>query len=123
MMDEHWGCLDGSEIRQYTLVNRRGIETTIATYGATLTKLILPDVHGGRANIILGYENLAHYRGSTSYLGATIGRYANRIRNGRFFLNGKEYQVARNENSNMLHGGYCGFDKKRWLIAGSEVTS
>jgi aldose 1-epimerase len=123
MRVESWGILEGGQIERFTLANCNGIEATIASYGATLTSLVVPDVNGDRRNIVLGYDNLSDYCGSQAYLGATIGRYANRIANGHFVLNGKTYKLTRNEAPNTLHGGFCGFDKKRWFVVDSKPAA
>jgi aldose 1-epimerase len=98
----------------YTLTNTHGIEARIMTYGATLVSLRTPDRAGHLANIILGFDDLAPYLAGVPYLGATVGRYANRIAHGRFTLDGKVYQLPQNDGPNSLHGGKRGFDKRVW---------
>ena len=97
----------------YTLTNIHGIEARIMTYGATLVSLKTPDRAGQLQNIVLGFETLDQYLAGVPY-GATIGRFANRIANGRFVLDGKIYQLAQNDGVNSLHGGRQGFDKRVW---------
>jgi aldose 1-epimerase len=109
-----FGSIGGREIEIYTLTNPHGIEARVMTYGATLVSLKTPDRQGHRGNIVLGFDNLASYRAGVPYFGATVGRYANRIAHGRFVLDGKAYQVARNDGPNSLHGGARGFDKRIW---------
>lgn len=104
---------DGSAVEIYTLTNGP-VETRIMTYGATVVSLNTPDRNGKAADIVLGYETLEPYRVNKGYLGAIIGRYANRIANGSFTLNGKKYSVPKNERENSLHGGLRGFDKVIW---------
>ena len=84
------------------------------TYGATLVSLKVPDRAGKFEDVVLGFDRLETYENDTHYLGATIGRYANRIAKGRFTLNGVEYKLATNNGENHLHGGVRGFDKVVW---------
>ena len=106
--------LYGVDIIKYTLENQNGFSVTVMNYGATITNIMFE----GR-DLVLGYDDLEGYLKSDGYLGATIGRYGNRIANGRFTLGGKEYDVGRNENGvTHLHGGYVGFDKQLWNVVG-----
>jgi aldose 1-epimerase len=84
------------------------------TYGATIVSLTAPDRDGHFADIVLGYDDLAGYLTSSPYFGAIVGRYANRIANGRFSVDGASYQLATNNGPNHLHGGLRGFDKVIW---------
>jgi aldose 1-epimerase len=104
----------GEPVDLYTLASAQGIEVAIATYGGTVVSLKTPDRAGRAADIVLGLRTLDEYRANAFYLGALIGRYANRIANGRFTLNGVEYSLARNNGANSLHGGLKGFDKVVW---------
>jgi aldose 1-epimerase len=101
-------------VQIYTLTNVHGIEARIMTYGATLVSLRTPDRAGHFSNIILGFDTLDSYLAGVPYFGATVGRYANRIANGRFTLDGKSYQLPQNNAPNSLHGGTKGFDKRVW---------
>jgi len=101
-------------VQIYTLTNVHGIEARIMTYGATLVSLRTPDRAGHFSNIILGFDTLDSYLAGVPYFGATVGRYANRIANGRFTLGGKSYQLPQNNAPNSLHGGKQGFDKRVW---------
>ncbi|MFW6140377.1 MAG: aldose epimerase family protein [Acidobacteriota bacterium] len=105
---------DGQKIDLYILSNPNGMKAKITNYGAILVSLIVPDKNGELTDITLGYDNLEGYLKETPYFGATVGRYANRIKNGKFTLNGVEYQLTKNDNDNHLHGGIKGFDKKIW---------
>jgi len=98
----------------YTLANVNGIEVRIMTYGAAIVSLKTPDRAGHTANIVLGFDTLAPYLAGVPYLGATVGRYANRIAAGRFSLEGRTYQLPCNDGSSSLHGGVRGFDKRIW---------
>lgn len=105
---------DGREVSLYTLKNANGIELDVTNYGGIITRLVTPDAKGQRADIVLGYDNLAQYLENNPYFGAIIGRYGNRIAAGKFVLNGTSYQLATNDGANHLHGGVQGFDKKLW---------
>jgi len=109
-----FGAVDGRSIELYTLSNAHGIEVRIMTYGATIISLRTPDRSGRLQNIVLGFDTLAPYLAGVPYFGATVGRYANRIANGQFVLDGKRYQLPRNDGPNSLHGGTRGFDKRIW---------
>lgn len=98
----------------FTLTNARGLRAQITNYGGILTALHVPDRDGQTADVVLGYDTLDEYLSSASYFGALVGRYANRIKNGRFALDGRQIQLAINQNANHLHGGKRGFDKRLW---------
>ncbi|MEP6492042.1 MAG: aldose epimerase family protein [bacterium] len=106
---------DGVDAHIYTLRNARGMIAKATDYGATLTELWVPDRTGKRADVVLGYERLDDYLAAPFYLGATLGRVANRIANGRFTLDGTTYSLATNRAPNHLHGGVRGFDKRVWV--------
>ena len=93
------------------------------TYGAAIVSLKTPDRGGRLQNIVLGFDTLAPYLAGVPYFGATVGRYANRIANGRFALDGKTYQLPRNDGPNSLHGGTRGFDKRIWSAAPLELPT
>lgn len=113
--EELFGHLDDDrEVYQYTLTNSNGIEVKIINYGGIITSLYIPDRTGNTENIVLGFDDLDSYLGGHPYFGALIGRYGNRIANGRFELDGTEYQLTSNDGNNHLHGGEKGFDKVLW---------
>lgn len=109
-----FGEADGTAIQIYTLTNKNGLEARIMTYGATLVSLKTPDRDGKLADIVLGFDSIDPYVAGVPYYGATIGRFGNRIADGRFTLGGKEYQLPQNDGANSLHGGTKGFDKRIW---------
>ncbi len=104
----------GQEAMLYTLGNQQGMQVAITNYGGIIVSLKMPDGKGQVADIVLGYDTLQGYLDSSPYFGAVVGRYANRIANGKFTLNGQEYQLAQNNNGQHLHGGEKGFDKVLW---------
>jgi aldose 1-epimerase len=105
---------DGTAIDLYTLRNRNGLQVEIINYGGAVVSLKTPDRRGRMADIVLGYDDLPGYLADQSYFGALIGRYANRIGQAKFTLNGVEYQLARNDGPNQLHGGVKGFNRVVW---------
>lgn len=114
------GEVAGSKVEAITLANTHGVSARILTYGATLQSLIGPDRAGKRADVVLGYDDLAGYVDKPNYFGVTVGRYANRIARGRFSLDGKQYQLPINNAPNSLHGGKVGFDKVVWRVVSVE---
>ncbi|KXI27136.1 aldose epimerase family protein [Paraglaciecola hydrolytica] len=107
---------DGTQVDMITLSNPNGIEVDVISYGGIITRLLTPDAQGQLGDIVLGFDNLDDYVSASPYFGALIGRYGNRIANGRFELNGETYQLDTNDGANHLHGGVQGFDKKVWAM-------
>jgi aldose 1-epimerase len=114
---------DGRAVALYTLRNSHGMEARIATYGGIVTSLTAADRAGHYGDVVLGYDNLPRYLKSSPYFGALIGRYGNRIAQGRFRLGTVEYRLATNDGPNALHGGKVGFDKVIWSVKASELTA
>ncbi|CAB1077231.1 Aldose 1-epimerase (EC [Olavius algarvensis Delta 1 endosymbiont] len=112
---------DGSPVDLYTLANDRGIKIKITNYGGIIVSIVCPDRHGQPADIVLGYDSLGDYLHQKMYFGCIVGRYANRIANSRFCLNGREYELNSNEGRNHLHGGIEGFHKKIWQTRSIET--
>ena len=105
---------DGTTIGIYTLKNQAGVVVKIADYVAIITEIHAPDREGKDADVVLGFDNLDRYIQGHPFFGTVAGRVANRIANGKFRLEGKDYTLARNNGPNHLHGGLKGFDKKVW---------
>jgi aldose 1-epimerase len=105
---------DGTAVKLFTLSNGNGMTVKITEYGGIVTELWVPDRGGQKANIVLGFDKLEEYTKGHPFFGAIAGRYANRIANGKFTLDGREYTLAKNNGPNHLHGGLKGFDKKVW---------
>lgn len=111
-----FGCLaDGQAVYGITLDNGE-ISCEVITFGAALRTLLVPDRDGKAVDVVLGYDNLEQYLTEDGYLGATVGRVANRIAGAKFNLNGQEYILPRNDGNNHLHGGLCGFSHRLWEI-------
>jgi aldose 1-epimerase len=105
---------DGSPVESY-LLNSAEVEVQLISYGARVVSLLTPDRHGKFMDITLGYTTLEPYVNNTNaYFGVIAGRFANRIANGRFTLDGQTVQTTLNDGKNMLHGGVEGFDKRNW---------
>lgn len=112
---ESFGKLsDGRSTDLIVIENDNGVVCKITNYGGILTSWIVPDKNGKKRDIILGWDNVKGFEEDSSYLGALIGRYGNRIANGKFTLDGVEYNLAKNQAPNHLHGGVTGFNKVLW---------
>ena len=112
---------DGVAVDAYTLTNKSGARVKIITYGARVVSMEVPGRDGKPGDVSLGYDDIQAYEKDSSYLGAIVGRYGNRIAKGRFTLDGVTYTLATNNNGNHLHGGLRGFDKVVWVGKGSIV--
>ena len=116
---QHFGNLPSGEVVDlYTLVNSRGARAQITDYGGIVVSLRVPDAAGVLADVVLGHSELGGYLDNKPYLGALIGRYANRIAHARFVLQGTQYRLAANDGPHHLHGGLRGFDRVLWRAAG-----
>jgi len=105
---------DGTPVECYTLTNAHGLVMKMITYGAAITELHVPDRAGKLADVVLGFDNLPQYLKDSPCFGATVGRVANRIAQGRFTVDGTTYALPINDAPNTLHGGPQGFDKLVW---------
>lgn len=105
---------DGRNADLYILTNANDMEVHITNYGGIVTAIKTPDKDGNIENVVLGFDSLKKYLGDDPYLGAIVGRYANRIADGTFTLDGKKYTLAKNNGDNHLHGGIKGFDSVLW---------
>ncbi len=112
---------DNREVLHYTLRNKKGFELSVINYGAVITSLKVPTADNTKTDIVLGFDTLDDYinsfdLSSAPYFGAVVGRYAGRINNGAFILNGKKIQLTQNHNSHQIHGGLIGFSRKFWKV-------
>jgi aldose 1-epimerase len=114
---------DGREVFLYTLTNAAGMEVKITNYGGTIESIKVPDRDKNYADVVLGFDSLEGYTQpkNTSYFGALIGRYGNRIAKGTFQLDGKLYHIPINDGPNTLHGGIHGFNSKLWDATTKET--
>ena len=110
----------GDSVDIYTLTNSHGLEARILSFGGILQSLRVPGRNGELDDVVLGFDSLEPYLINEPYLGAIIGRYGNRIANGKFTLGGKEYTLPKNNGQNTLHGGVMGFDKVLWQATPSQ---
>ncbi|HET8830269.1 MAG TPA: aldose epimerase family protein [Pelobium sp.] len=107
--------INGKEVKMYTLSNKNNMKAVFTNLGGRIISLLVPDSAGKLTDVVVGYASAADYQNSTEpYFGATIGRYGNRIAQGKFTIDGKEYQSSLNNGENMLHGGKEGFQSKVW---------
>ena len=118
-----YGKIDGKVIWLFTLTNQHGLTVKITNFGATVTALLVPDRSGKLADFVLGYEKAEGYAAGSVFLGATIGRNANRIRDAKFKLEGKEYALAPNDKPHNLHGGTTGWSKRIWDAVPAETPA
>jgi aldose 1-epimerase len=117
VLREGFGQLpDGGTVEMVRLRGDNGFEARVISYGAVVQSIFVPDRAGQLADVVLGREDLAGYVAARKFLGATVGRFANRIAGGRFELDGNAYQLTTNDGANALHGGLHGFDRKNWSV-------
>ena len=111
---DSWGEADGKEVKLFTLTNNNGMVIKLTNYGAILTSVVVPDRDGHFDDVVLGFDNLEQYKGNDPCFGATIGRFANRIRNARFSIGDSTYVLSANDKSHCIHGGPNGFHTRVW---------
>lgn len=123
---EIFGKLNEVEVYAYTLKNANGMSVKILNFGGIINQINVPDKYGRFTDVVCGYDNIDYYAMASGYQGALIGRFGNRIANGKFTLDGEEYTLYCNDNVvNHLHGGKEGFDKKIWkavVVDGESPT-
>jgi aldose 1-epimerase len=121
-----WGTHGGQAVELYTLTDH-DLKVTITNYGAHVVSIQAPGRDGTKADVVLGFKDVAGYEADTkTYMGSIVGRYGNRLAKGTFMLDGKTFHVPLNNNGNALHGGPEGFDRKVWtgkmIPGGVEMT-
>ncbi|WP_310602627.1 aldose epimerase family protein [Anaerosporobacter sp.] len=102
---------NGETASLYTLTNKSGMTVTFSDYGATIVNVFVPDAKGKLEDVVLGYDNLEQYTGNAPGFGSFIGRHANRIGNASFTINGKTYELEKNDGNNNLHSGSKSYNK------------
>lgn len=98
---------DGENVYRYTLENSNGMQVKIINYACAIQSLLVPDKYGVQTDVVLGYDQLESYEKGDCFFGAFVGRYANRIKNAEFMLNGKLYKLPQNDGNNHLHGTFA----------------
>lgn len=106
--------VEGKPTALYVLKNKNGVEACITNYGGRLVSLLVPDKNGKLTDVVLGYDNIAQYVNTDGNYGALIGRYGNRIAQGKFTLDETEYTLPQNNNGHCLHGGPKGYHTRVW---------
>lgn len=110
---KHFGFTNyGVEVHLFRLVHESGAYIELTNYGATWVSAVVADKNGNFSDVILGYDNLSGYLSDTAYMGSIVGRFANRIGNACFTLNGQTYKLDSNDGNNSNHGGFFGFNRK-----------
>jgi aldose 1-epimerase len=109
-----YGVVEGRPVQLHTLTNARGMEVSVCEFGATLTSVRVPDIHGRLGEVTLGLRSLEDYVAGNPFLGSTVGRYANRLAGGQLTVDGQPIALAQNNDGNHLHGGLRGLDKRLW---------
>jgi len=103
-----------ANLELFTLTSAGGVAVAVTNYGGIIMSVLAPDRHGHLADVVLGHDTVDRYRENPAYLGAIIGRYANRIAGGRFDLDGRTCHLVANDGNHSLHGGRHGFDQAIW---------
>lgn len=123
---------DGKAVEMYTMTNNNGVSVSFLSFGGVINQIITPDQNGQKENIVLGFDDLKGYEVTDTqegiHFGSLIGRFANRIGGGQFSLNGKTYNLEKNNGQNTLHSGNPGYDKRVWAVTplktkGSTVSA
>ncbi|MEM7298062.1 MAG: aldose epimerase family protein, partial [Bacteroidota bacterium] len=104
----------GEEVTYFELKNRNGVTVGVINYGLAITKILVPDKNGMLGDVVLGHDTIKGYEDENDYFGCIVGRFGNRIGEGKFQLNGQVHEIGKNNNGHSLHGGFEGFDKKVW---------
>ena len=116
------GFHNGYKLWVVTLTNKKGTEVKLTNYSGAIMSVKTADKNGKLTDVVLGYDNVDGFIGGTSSQGALVGRFANRIGGAKFTLDGVEYQLAKNDGENTLHGGNVGYNKRVWeLLAAEEI--
>lgn len=114
---------EGTRVDAWTMRGTGGLVLEVITYGASITRLLVPDRDGHLADVVLGFDNIAAYSSHPGYFGSVVGRVAGRISNAQFTLDGERFELVPNDPPNHLHGGRDGFDKRIWKAAPMEAAN
>ncbi|MDP4644597.1 MAG: galactose mutarotase [Opitutales bacterium] len=117
-----FGEFEGKPVTLYTMTNEQGMVAKITDYGGIVVSLLVPDRDGKLEDVVLGFEDFAAYEADEGWYGAITGRTANRIKHGKFSIDGNNYQLATNNGPNHMHGGVKGFNKKLWKGTASVIN-
>ena len=120
---KEFGFFNGYKVWLYTITNSKGASVTLTNFAGAVVNLFVPDRNGKMLDVVMGYDNLDGYIKGDSSHGSLVGRYANRIANASFTLNGVQHKLFANENTNTLHGGMIGFNKRVWTIDATTDNS
>ena len=113
--EDFLGEIDGKKVHLFFLTNKKGYEVAITNYGGAIASIVIPDKYGKYENIVQGQDSLENYLNSPKkHLSTLVGRFANRIKDGKFGLDKEVFQLAQNNKNNHLHGGPKGFNTKVW---------
>ena len=116
--------IDGKKTALYTLKNKNGVEVCITNFGGRIASILVADKNGAKQDIALGFDNIDDYQNISSDFGACIGRYANRINQGKITIDGVEYQLPQNNYGHCLHGGFLeGWQYKVFDVERQQRTS
>lgn len=124
----YFGLCEGNKANLFTLENDHGMVVKISDFGGTITSIKIPNNDGHLEEMVCGFDSFENYfsteyKANAPYFGGTVGRYASQIKDSKFTLGGKEYQLAKNCGNNNLHGGVLGFDKRMWSTHLVENTN
>ena len=114
MKQEFGKTSKGDQTSLFIMKNRQGMEISVTDYGATLVGVKVPDKNGDLRDVVLGYDDVTGYEEGNVFLGAVVGRSANRIGGAKFTINGKTYKLTKNDNQNNLHSGNDYYFKRIW---------
>ncbi len=121
--DSFFGFAEHRRIGLFTIYNPNGMSAQLTNYGAKIVSLNVPSADGCKRDVVLGFNTLDEWQQKETYFNAIIGRVANRIKDGKFNLEGKAYQLATNNGTNHLHGGVKGFNEHVWEVVGQNAYS
>ena len=113
---KEYGFFNGYKVWLFTITNSKGASVQLTNFSGAIVSLLVPDRNGKLDDVVLGYDNLEGYIKGDSSHGALVGRYANRIANAQFVLNGETHKLFANDSTNTLHGGIVGFNKRVWTV-------